>query len=220
MANTCPTVLKFCVVRATRLDEVTGEVVGGADGGYVSNGVISLEMSAEIDEGSESTMKNGCGAILASNRNPDRFKRWNLTLTMGQFEPGLFEILTGNTVVMDGGDIVGIKGVDQQDPDFTESLAAIEGWGFAQEGDAPDPIRPYIYLVIPATFWQIGDWTFQEELMEMPLTGFSRTNSSWGSGPYGDDTGLSELVSTWMIAAVDQAPPTADCGYIAVTPGS
>lgn len=219
MASVCPTPIKFCTVRATRLDPVTGATVGGADGGYVSNGAVSIAFSADIEEGTESTLKNGCGDVLATAKTDDRFKRWNMVLTMGQFEPGLVEILTGATVETSGGDIIGITGEDQFADTFEPTLAALEGWAFAYEGDAPDPVRPYFYFLITASSWVIGDFTLQEEPATLPLNGFSRTNAMWGNGPY-DDTGFTSQVSTYSFVQVANDPPDAACGYISVVAGS
>ena len=212
MTAVCPSVVKFCTVRATRLDPVTGGVVGGSDNYVVTNGAITLQMTPDIETGTESTLKNGCGDILASSKTPDRLKRWNLVLSMGQFEPALFEILTGDTVLLDGSDPVGIIGRDQFADDFTESLAAFEGWAQAFEGDAPDPDRPYFYVFFAASTWGIGDTTFGEEFATLPLNGFSRTNATWSTGPY-DDTGITTPISTWALSQVDQPPPDPFCGY-------
>ena len=215
MANVCPSILKFCVTRLTRLDPVTGAVDGGADNSYVSNGAISLAFTKEVETGTESVLKNGCGEIKASSKTPDRFKRWNLVLTMSEFEPGFWEMLTGDTIVVDGADEVGIDGQDQFADTFVETLVALEGWALAYEGDAPDIVRPYFYVLLTATTWTAPDFTLQEEFTVWPFDGFSRGNNSWFTGPY-DDTGLVGNVYTHHFAQVDQAPPESACGYATV----
>lgn len=219
MASVCPTPIKFCRVRATRLDPITGAVIGGADGGSVSNGAVSIAFSADIEEGTENTLKNGCGDVLATAKTDDRFKRWNMVLTMGQFEPALFEILTGSEVATDGADAIGIIGEDQFAEDFEPTLAALEGWAQAYEGDAPDSTRPWFYALIPASSWTIGDFTLGEDPATLPLNGFSRSNAMWGNGPY-DDTGFTNQVSTYAFVQVAEDPPDAACGYISVVAGS
>jgi hypothetical protein len=219
LANVCPTPIFACLARATRLNATTGATIGGADGGAVTDGMVTIQFTPDIEEGTESILKNGCGRILAQSKTPDRMKRWNMVLTMGEWNPAFVEILTGHTPVLDGADLIGIIGKDEFADDFEESLAALEIWAEAYEGDAPDSNRPYFYGLITASTWRIGDFTLGEEAATVPLNGFSRTNSQWGNGPY-DDTGISDQVRTWMFASTDQPGPEASCGYIAVTAGS
>ena len=219
MANVCPTPIFACLARATRLDPTTGAVVGGADGGAVTDGQVTIQFTPDVEAGTESILKNGCGRILAQSKTPDRLKRWNMVLTMGEWNPAFVEVLTGHTPVLDGVDLVGVIGKDEFADDFVETLAALEIWAEAYEGDAPDPVRPYFYGVIPASTWRIGDFTLGEEAATVPLNGFSRTNSLWGNGPY-DDTGIADTVRTWMFAQTDQVPPESSCGYISVVAGS
>lgn len=216
MANVCPSLAKFCTTRATRLDPVTGGVVGVADNSYVTDSPITLQMTPEITEGTESELKNGCGQVVASSKTPDRFKRWNLVLTMSKFEPGFIEMLTGDEVAVDGaGDPIGIIGQDQFSDAFVQAKAALEGWMQAIIGDAQDPARPWVYVVLPATTWTLGEETLQEEFTPWVLNGNSQTNSGWSNGPYGD-TGFDDVVSTWAIATVESDPPVAACGYATV----
>lgn len=215
MAAVCPTILHFCVVRATRLDSV-GAVAAGPDNSYVSDNPVSLQMTPNVSAGEDRELKGGCGCIVAQAKDPDRFKRWDLELTMAALEPGLMEMLLGVSLISDGADPIGINGVDQSDCGFTPSLVAFEGWADAYDGDAPDPVRPYVYVAFPATSWQMGQMTLQNDFATPPFTGFSRKNSSWGNGPY-DDTGITDTIDQWAISQTDQPPPTAACGYATVS---
>jgi len=219
VANVCPTPIFCCLARATRLNPTTGAVVGGANGGAVTDGMVTIQFSPDIEAGTESVLKNGCGRILAQSKTPDRLKRWNMTLTMGEWNTAFVEILTGHTAVLDGPDLVGIIGKDEFAEDFVETLAALEIWAEAYEGDAPDATRPYFYGLIVASTWRLGDFTLGEEAATVPLNGFSRTNSLWGNGPY-DDTGILDQCRTWMFASTDTAGPVSSCGYISVVAGS
>jgi hypothetical protein len=198
----------------TRLDPITGAVDPAADNSYVSEGAISLAFTKEIEAGTESVLKNGCGEIKASSKTPDRFKRWNMVLTMSEFEPGFWEMLTGDIIVTDAGDEVGIDGQDQFADDFVETLVALEGWALAQ-GDLSRPGPPYFYVLLTATTWTAPDFTLQEEFTVWPFDGFSRSNNSWFTGPY-DDTGLTGNVYTHRFAQTASAPPEGACGYATV----
>lgn len=218
MAAVCPSILHFCRVRVTRLDNV-GNVATPPNNSYVSAGAISLQYSPEISTGEDRELKTGCGCIVAQAKDPDILKRFNFELTMGLFEPALVEMLTGATVIMDGTDPIGINFPDQTDCDFETSYVAFEGWADAFDGDSPDPVRPYFYVVWPATTWTYGQTTLQNDFAQLPLAGFSRSNPQWGHGPYGD-TGLTDPVGkVGAMTQLDQAPPDASCDYadIAVT---
>jgi len=219
MAAVCPSILHFCRVRVTRLDNV-GNVAPSPNNSYVSDGAISLQYSAEVSTGEDRELKTGCGCIVASAKDPDVLKRFNFELTMGKFEPALFEMLTGAAVISDGADPIGIDFPNQTDCDFEPSYVAFEGWADAFDGDSPDPVRPYFYVVWPSTTWQIGQTTLQNDFAQLPLTGFSRSNSQWGHGPYGD-TGLSAPIGPQgSLVQVEGAPPVAECDYADVTPSS
>lgn len=221
MANECPTPIFACLARATRLNAVTGAVVGGAEGGAVTDGMVTIQFTPDIEEGTESVLKNGCGRILAQSKTPDRLKRWNMVLTMGEWNPAFVEILTGHTPVLDGSNLIGIVGKDEFSDDFTETLAALEIFAEAYEGDAPSPAYPYFYGIIPASTWRLGDFTLGEEASAIPLNGFSRTNSLWGNGPY-DDLGVVQSVRTWGFFSLPASVslPEASCGYTSVVAGS
>ena len=219
MAAVCPSILHFCRVRLTRLDSV-GNVDAPPDNSYVSDGAISLQYGPEISTGEDRELKTGCGCIVASAKDPDILKRFNFELTMGKFEPALFEMLTGSTLVEEDGDPVGIDFPDQTNCDFEPSYVAFEGWADAYDGDAPDPVRPFFYVVWPSTTWQIGQTTLQNDFAQLPLTGFSRSNGQWGHGPYGD-TGLTNVIGPQgTLTQTDATPPTAACDYADIEIGS
>jgi hypothetical protein len=219
MAAVCPSILHFCRVRLTRLDSV-GNVAAPPDNSYVSDGAISLQYGPEISTGEDRELKTGCGCIVASAKDPDILKRFNFELTMGKFEPALFEMLTGANVILAGTDPIGIDFPDQTDCNYVPSYVAFEGWADAYDGDAPDATRPYFYVVWPATSWQIGQTTLQNDFAQLPLTGFSRSNGQWLTGPY-DDMGLAAPIGpTGSLVQVAEAPPDAACGYADIPVGS
>jgi hypothetical protein len=218
MAAVCPSVLHFCRLRVTRLDSV-GNVAETPNNSYVTANTVQMQLTPDVQSGEERTLTGGCGCIIASAKDPDRFKRWQLELDVGALEPALFEMLLGVDVISSGSDPIGINGVSQLDCDFDPSLCAVEAWADAWTDDAPDPTRPYVYFVWPATFWQFGQNTISNDFWQPKLTGFSRSNQLWGTGPY-DDYGETFSVDQWAIVQVPTAPPDADCGYADVTPGS
>lgn len=220
MANRCPTVRGLCRLRVTRLDSL-GNVDAGSNNVWVSNGMIEIGVSPEIEEGERFTLKNGCGDILADFAEEDRRIRYNLELTTGLDEPGLREILLGDDVITDGSDIIGTSAADQTDTDFVPSRVAVEAWVKLIDGDAQDAVRPWLYVLFPSSSWVEGDNTIGEEFWTPGYTGKSRSNQQWGDGPHGDvGVPAGQLGPIANFVQVDVDPPTADCGYDSVSPSS
>jgi len=218
MAAICPAIVHFCRLRVTRLN-ADGSVADSPNNSYVTAETISMQLTPDVETGAEANLLGGCGCIIASKRDPDRFKRWGLALDLGKLEPGLKEMLLGVEVISSGADPIGINGVSQTDCDFEPNLVAVEAWADAWSDDAPDPTRPYVYFVWPATFWQFAQNTISNDFWTPSLAGFSRSNANWFTGPY-DDYGDTFSVSQWAIVNVTGAPPEAACGYASVTPGT
>jgi hypothetical protein len=74
--------------------------------------------------------------------------------------------------------------------------------------------------VFPKTVWQLADNTFEEDIAQPSLSGFSRTNPNWGDGPYGDGPPDSEDISEGGWWKTDTEPPAASCGAGDVSPSS
>lgn len=219
MANVCPTPLHICRLRVTKLDSV-GNVSSDDDNSWVTDKVISLAPTPELQSGEDRTLQGGCECIIASVRTPDRLKRFTFELVLGALEPGLFSLLIGATVMADGADDIGFDWPDQIDCSFVEQLVAIEAWGDAYTGDAPDPVRPYFYALWPASQWEPAQTTFQNDFAPFTFNGFSRTNSQWGDGPYGDVDLPASPGIRGGIYQVASAPPTAACDFATVEPSS
>lgn len=219
MANVCPTPLHLCALRVTKLDNV-GNVADEPDNSYVTDKVITLTPTPELQAGEDRTLQGGCECIIATVRTPDRLKRFTFELVLGALEPGLFSLLIGADVMVDGTDDIGIDWPDQVACDFVESLVAVEGWGDAYTGDAPDATRPYYYALWSASAWEPAGSPFSNDFTTFTFNGFSRSNSQWGDGPYGDVTLPASPGPRGGIYQVPSAPPTAACGLASVTPSS
>ena len=218
MADVCPNVVHFCRIRVTKLDAV-GAVAAGPDNSYVSDKTIECQITPVIQTGTERTLQGGCGCVAATSQDPNVLKRWQLDLKLSAMEPALKSMLLGVDLITSGGDNVGINGVAQTDCGFEPSLVAFEAWADAYTDDAPDPTRPFVYFVWPATYWQFAQMTIGNDYLVPSLQAFSRPNPSWFTGPY-DDLGVTFSVDQWAIVQVSDDPPTAECGFQTVTPGT
>jgi len=209
MAETCPTLIRFCRIRVTLLD-TDGHISNPPGNIYVSDNQVTLALTPEIDEQADIDVPGGCGCLIASAKGKRRFKRWQLELTQGAFEPEMLAMMLGYDDIPDGSDVIGVNAVSQLDCDFESQLVAFEGWTEAFVDDAPDLARPNGYFVWPATEWQWGARTLGNDANLDVLTGFSRSNANWGLGH--GDSGVDVPVSVYAIAYVAEDPPTAACG--------
>lgn len=218
MANSCPSIIDFCRMRVTLLDAV-GNVADTTDNSYVTDKTIQMQITPDVETGEERTLKGCGGCVIATSRQQDRLKRWQLEINLAALEPALLQLLLGVDIITDGGDDIGINGVSQTDCEFEPTLVAVEAWANTIVDDAPDPNHPYAYFVWPATFWQFGQNSIGQDFWQPTVAGFSRSNPLWGTGPY-DDLGVAFSVDQWAIVQVAEAPPDAVCGYQHIAPGS
>lgn len=219
MAVHCGPSFGLCGLRVTLLDDL-GNVAGGSDS-YVTDKQISLAFTPNIDTGNTFSQRNGCGCSLARFKAEDVFNWWEFTFTDGAVEPALESLMLGGTSITDGADIVGLHFPTALDCDEQRQMVALEFWTQHLFGSKKDSALPYIHWVFPASVWQYGDHTAQEDFMNPVLTGFSRSNDLWGHGPYADGPPDGSNVGMegayWKTAEV---LPTADCGIAVVAPGS
>lgn len=219
MAVNCGPSFGLCALRLTLLDEL-GNVDAG-DNSYVTDKQISLAFSPNVDTGNTFSQRNGCGCSLARFKAEDVFNWWEFTFTDGAFEPELMALAIGSTTITDGTDAVGTHFPSALGCDEARRQVSLEFWTQHIVGSNRDATYPYIHWVFPASVWQLGDNTAEEDFMNPVLTGFSRSNPLWGSGPYGDGPPDASDVgpegAAWKTADL---PPVADCATASVTPGS
>ena len=216
MANCGPS-FGLCAARVTELD------VNGNPGGdiYVTDKQISLAFSPNIDTGATFSQRNGCGCSLARFKAEDIFNWWEFTFTDGALEPAMQGMMLGTTVITDGPDQVGAHFPSALTCDEVRPAVGLEVWTKHIVGSSTDAEFPYIHWVWPSSVWQVGDNTAEEDFMNPVLTGFSRSNPLWGSGPHGDGppdgSDVGPEGAWWKTADL---PPVADCALGTVAPGS
>lgn len=210
MPPICEAAIHLCAVRVTRLDAL-GNPVAGPNNFYVTDNPIMVTVKPVIAAGEDKDLVGGCDCIIASYRGYDKLKRFDLELDLGVIEPGLMEILTGGSAILDEGDPIGMWWPNQlscQNP--VQPNVCFEGWQDLWEEDHQDADTPYLHWIWPSTRWQIGDHTLQNDFNQPKLTGFSRGNPNWGLGIYGDLPEAAEPLGGFF---GDDAIPAAECGW-------
>jgi len=215
MPPVCDSVIHLCAVRATRLDQV-GNPVAGPNNVYITNKLVSIAVTPEIEAGRDLTQVTGCDCIAATYRGPDKLKRFTFELDTVKLEPGLLELMIGATAILGGTDEspIGLWYPEQLSCDDTpQPNVALEGWQYLWEDDHQASDFPYVHWIWPSTRWQIGPHTLNNDFLQPRLTGFSRGNPNFAPtapGMFGD---LPEAPRPLGGFFFSETIPTAECGW-------
>lgn len=215
MPNLCPTPIHICRIRVTRLVEPTGAIASAPNNHVVSDRPMVLSITPEIEEGEDKTLIGGCDCIAATYKGRDKLKRFTLELTQTAWEPALVEILTGAALLTNAAtENIGNAWADQLSCSSTlNAPVALEAWQDMWIGDAQNSNPRYVRWVFPMSYWQISDWTLENDFSMPKFSGYTRKNPAAWVNPYVDfPTGLTTLPGQggyfW-----DNTVPAAYCGY-------
>lgn len=187
MSAICGSTIKICRTRVTRLDSV-GNPEAGPNNVYVTDKQLMLTATPQIEAGVERTLVGGCDCIVAHYHGYDKLKFFTLELDMGTIEPALIEMLIGADAITEGGSVAGDWWPSQLScSDAAQPNVCFEAWTDRWQDDAPaaSPVR-YMHWIWPSSFWQIAPYTLQLDFLQPKFTAFTRANSNWGLGIYGD----------------------------------
>jgi len=246
MADTakCFALIRGRAIRVTRLDGC-GAPVLGPDSQVVSDGFISVALTANTDEGTAIAVTNAAGKVCIADTPAPKFTGYAVTVEFCGVNPDLIALMTGQEKVLDSDDLpVGFK--MSSDIDADESGFALEMWSnvpaaVCEPGGSGG--AQYGYFLVPFLKGGVlGDFTIGNDAVNFTLSGAnSKDGNGWGSGPYNvvpDGTGApAELLEALeandhlLMQLTDVPPPdTDDCGAqalgvpatsaIAGTPGS
>lgn len=204
-----PGILKICRARFVALDD-TGAVLGSSNNVYVTDAITELTWSPEVSEGDTIEQRNGCGDVCLVYRNKDKVTRYNLGLTICRFEPALISMLTGGGLLSRTSTPVGFQ---LPGPDDDQPNVAAEFWAWAWDGDArmASP-NQYLRLAFPGGEYQLGDHTHNTDPTNPNMTGKTRSNPAWGTGPFStaDTTALD--AGDWGALYLDSFIPASTAG--------
>lgn len=88
-----------CALRLARL-AVDGSTPAGATNGYITNNLITLSATPDVDEGTDHSSKNACGDDNFPVKDRPTIKRWNLAMTLEIADPELDELLTAAPLIL------------------------------------------------------------------------------------------------------------------------
>lgn len=218
----CSSFLRVPSVRATLLDEC-GEPQVGSCIQVVTDGIITIAETRDQNDRQDFFTLNADGKACVTDTSPPILKWLNLTITFCRVDPELFNLITGEPLVLDGsGEAVGFRtreeSVDTVNFGF-EAWTRISG---ASACGTTGNVR-YGYVLYP---WVIegvtGDLTLENGLANFTVTARTRNQSLWGTGPYNvvlDGTGTPSPLLVPIaegdhrhLQTTEVAPPESVCG--------
>ena len=165
-------------MRATVLD-VAGAPVYGEDAVVTTKGFITVAYTTVTEEGEAITVTNAAGEACVAESATPTMNGFTVEATFCEVDYRLFEILTGQRVLLDDDDIaIGIA--ESTDVDLSTVNFALELWlGSKNPGEYGYVLTPFLRGGI------IGDVTLENAAITFTVTGLvTRGGSGWGKGPY------------------------------------
>lgn len=225
MATTCPSFLRGNVMRVTRLD-ACGRPIYGDCNQVVSDGFVTVTMSAEIQEGEEITVTKANGQTCISDQGCDQLRWYTIETEFCQVDPDLIQIMnpTWEKILDYQGDTIGYdaKGNLSCDTGFAlEIWMDTYGATDACAGEAAQ--GAFGYLLLP---WVVGgapgDLEIGNDAISFTFSGRSKTGSRWGKGPYpvmlGENAAPGPLLTPitndtqYRLFVTTIRPPEPECG--------
>ena len=94
MATNGPVSVQGCAYRITRLNQDGSHTPSSVTGMLQDDrSLVKLEAKPNLQNGIEITPISACGVPVISYKDCDRYKRWDVTLTLGDFDPEAFELI-------------------------------------------------------------------------------------------------------------------------------
>lgn len=211
-------------LRVTRLDSCGNVPASGtADSVVVTNGFVSVSLSAQIESGAEILVKDAMGAIRVNERVADSFKRFTVNIVFCNVDPGLLSVLTQGEIYQDyNSDISGLVIPEGQ----IAKRAGLEVWtGLSGQACEPGVEEASGYMTLPfVNGGSLGDLEVSgENAVSFSMqNGYTVGGNNWGAGPYGvvaDASGNPAVLPTpldpldhLLLLMTGIAPPPAACG--------
>lgn len=208
-AHRCLAEAMACRIRVARLND-DGSLDPGTENLYVSDAIISVGTSPDVEAGEVLTQRNGCGNICVRRRSDDETVAYNLTLALCQLDSELIELLTGATLITQGGVTVGLQ---RPKVGSVKPAVSFEVWSEARTaaGQASfDGALLWWHWVWPHVKWTAGDSSLEAGVLNVAVTGYAEENENMGTGPAAD---WPDLITAAEAFFLDDDIPDSVCGY-------
>lgn len=229
MATRCFTPVLGKRLRAVTLDECGAVPASGtADSVAVTDGFISVTLSAEVEDGTEIITKKADGSLCVNEMTASSFKRFTAEAEFCGVDPGLLSVVT-NAEIYENYEAVA-AGIVVPEGTINKKFS-LELWtGLSGEACAEGDEEASGYMLLPyVQAGVLGDITIDgENAVTFSMTGaYTKGGNAWGVGPFNvlsDGTDPAPLPTALdpldhlLLIATGIAPPAVACGLVPFVP--
>jgi len=188
MAVCCPQSIKGCAIRFTRESECYIALDPLTPNSRIQMAAFtSLSLSPDLEDGSDITVTNACGDVCIRDKDCDRLKGFDVTLTLCGVPLPALEMFLNATLLEDPtvtGDFRGAVLPESKSAGCPDPLS-VEVWSRNADPAVcnPDGSQGAVYVqwLLPrVSNLQIsGDITFENEALTLELSGYAENNPQW-----------------------------------------
>jgi len=225
----CFAPLNLCAMRVAALSSGGAPQPGAF--GYRTDAIATASIGLEIEDGEEFTVKNGCGTIAQTVKQPSKVKGSTVTLELTNFDPALLWLLIGNSRrIVDSGGAGSGEIIGWEAPLVSAAAGngvCLELWSKAWDSTvqatpafAGGSTAVYFHWVFPKVIFTLSDLPLQEDFTTTTVEGVGSENPNLtANGPWNDwpsdvagPGGFSGSVGFYY----DSTIPTSVCGISTV----
>jgi len=189
MPGTSFPLLRGRTLRVTKTNGCGVPLTGVDSSIAVTDGYVSVALTAEINEPEELEVINANGQTCVRDPGCAEFKGYNVEIVFCNVDPCLFSMTTGQDPIYNtAGDAVGFRmnsKVKACDNAFAMEIWAGSPGGAGCQGQASES-GSFGYIVMPfLRAGVVGDFTIENAAISFTITGaVTLDGNSWGVGPY------------------------------------
>ncbi|MEV6399978.1 hypothetical protein AB0M39_35190 [Streptomyces sp. NPDC051907] len=187
VTTTCPSFLRGTAMRVTRLDSC-GRPIYGDGNQVVSDGFVTVSLSAEVQEGESITVTKANGKICVNEASDDQLNWYASEIEFCSVDPDLIQIMNpGWDKVLDAeGNVIGFNANGTLSGDTGFSLEVwMDTYGASDACSGETAQGSWGYILLP---WMRGgapgDIEIGNDAISFSFAGRTKVGSRWRRGPY------------------------------------
>lgn len=197
--------VQLCMMRLATLEN-DGVPLPGSANLFVTDGVAKLEATPVMTKGVDLELLNGCNAPAVLYKDQDRFKRYDLTLSLTYVDAELEGMLIGGEQYTSGGFTIGGSVPLQAAYAGSPYGVSLEFWTKHIVGGDQDVNYPYIRWVMPRAHFAWDKHTWDNTTFSRDYTGYTSQNPNWYNGPMNDWPYASDTQLMWAFTKTLPVP--------------